>query len=91
MNNISETLAERGERYGAFIEHAEIAQGIQDVMRAAENWSTLDADMKQALSVIADKIARILNGRASYSDSWHDIAGYSLLVDTRLKKLEGEA
>ena len=57
--SVEKTLEERGSRYGRFIDHAVIAQGIQDVMRAAPNWSALDPDMKQALSVIADKIARI--------------------------------
>ena len=31
--NISETLAERGKRYGDFIGHGIIAQQIKDVMR----------------------------------------------------------
>jgi hypothetical protein len=86
--DISATLAERGGRYGQFIDHAKISQGLQDVMREAPNWNKLDVDMKQALSVIADKIARILNGSAYHSDNFHDIAGYALLVDRRLKDLE---
>lgn len=86
--SVENTLAERGSRYGKFIEHATIAQKLQEVMREPSNWSQLDPDMKQALTVIADKIARILNGSADYSDSWHDIAGYALLVDGRLKEIE---
>ena len=82
--SVEATLAERGARYGQFIDHAKIAQGLQDVMRESPNWVKLDVDMKQALSVIADKIARILNGDAGYTDSWHDIQGYSKLVETRL-------
>lgn len=88
MPDISETLAERGGRYGAFINHATIAQGIQDVMRNAPNWTALDPDMRQALSVIADKIARILNGDPYYEDSWHDIGGYSALVERRITELK---
>lgn len=90
MSDVSATLAERGARYGIFMNHATIAQNIQDVMRNTDSWAALDADMRQALTVIADKIARILNGKANYSDSWHDIAGYALLVDSRLKKLEAD-
>lgn len=88
QGSIDATLEERGARYGQFIDHAKIAQGLQDVMRESPNWSKLDVDMKQALSVIADKIARILNGDAGYTDSWHDIQGYSRLVETRLLALE---
>jgi hypothetical protein len=85
--DVSETLAQRGGRYGAFIEHAKIAQDIQDAMRSAPNWDKLDVDMRQALSVIADKIARILNGDPYYDDSWHDISGYATLVEKRIKEL----
>lgn len=43
----------------------------------------------EALEMIAHKIARILNGDLSYPDSWHDIAGYALRVEARLR--DGEA
>jgi hypothetical protein len=87
-NSIAATLAERGSRYGEFKDHAKIAQGVQDVMRAAPKWVFLDQDMKQALSVIADKIARILNGDPYYEDNWHDISGYATLIENRLNMLE---
>lgn len=82
---IDATLAERGARYGQFIHHAVIAQDLQDAMRRASGWSKLAADQKQALSVIADKIARMLNGDPDYLDNWHDIIGYAKLVEDRLR------
>lgn len=90
--SVEKTLEERGSRYGTFFEHARIAQALQDVMRSNGNWDHLAVDEKQALTTIADKIARILNAPAGtlYSDSFHDIAGYALLVDKRLKALEAE-
>lgn len=88
---IENTLTERGNRYGTFLDHATIAQGIQEVYRKGRNWDTLDYDIRQALVVISDKIARILNGDPFYSDNFHDIAGYAKLVDDRLKKIEAEA
>jgi hypothetical protein len=88
--DISATLAERGGRYGQFIDHAKIAQGLQDVLRDADNWNKLDVDMKQALTVIADKMARILNGDPYYDDNWHDIQGYAKLVEDRIRKERGE-
>lgn len=88
MSNVAATLQERGSRYGEFADHAKIAQGIQDVMRAAPKWDQLDLDMKQALSVIADKIARILNGDPFYLDNWHDISGYSTLIENRLNMIQ---
>lgn len=88
--DISATLAERGGRYGQFIAHAKISQGLQDVMREAPNWDKLEVDMRQALTTIVDKIARILNGDPYYSDSWHDVSGYATLVERRLVALENE-
>jgi hypothetical protein len=86
--SVENTLAERGSRYGQFINHAEIAQGLQAVIQKAPNWSSLDYDMRQALVVITDKIARILNGDPYYGDNWHDIQGYAKLVEDRVKELE---
>ena len=85
--SVSKTLEERGSQYGAFADHAKIAQGIQDIMRIAPKWDQLDSDMKQALSVIADKIARILNGDPFYVDNWHDIQGYAKLIEDRVNMI----
>jgi hypothetical protein len=84
MTTLSDTLKERGARYGSFIGHARIAQRLKDVMRSVPQWPMLDPDMKQAMELFADKQARILNGDPWYADSWHDIAGYAALVDQRL-------
>lgn len=84
MNNIAQTLNERGSRYGEFEHHAAIAQGLQDTMRSAPGWARLAADQKQALTVIADKVARMLNGDPGYMDNWHDIIGYATLVENRM-------
>ena len=83
---VKDTLIERGARYGDFTDHAEIAQDLQDCMRYYEGWNRLNCVQKQALTVIADKIARILNGDPNYADSWHDIQGYAKLVEDRLSK-----
>ncbi len=82
--DIDATLAERGARYGEFKDHAVIAQDLQDVMRTAPGWERLAPDQKQALTVISDKIARMLNGDPNYVDNWHDIIGYSKLIESRL-------
>lgn len=84
MTSIDKTLAERGSRYGDFTQHAEIAQDIQDAMRKNPRWGCLRPTQKQALTVIADKIARIISGYPDYADNWHDIQGYAKLVEDRL-------
>jgi len=57
-------------------------------MRAEPGWEKLAADQRQALTVIADKIARMLNGDPNYRDNWHDILGYAKLVDDRMAASE---
>lgn len=82
---VEQTLAERGNRYGEFLDNALTAQCLKTVMAESENWQDLAADMREALEMIAHKIARILNGDPTYTDSWHDIAGYAQLVERRLR------
>lgn len=95
--SLEETLKERGNRYGDFEHHAKIAQDLQDVMRKSTSgldeygvtkygWQELSFIQRQALTVIADKIARILSGDPDYADNWHDIQGYAKLVEDRLPK-----
>jgi hypothetical protein len=82
--SIEDTLAERGTRYGAFPEHARITQAIKAAMVDSPNWAGLRPDMKEALEMVAHKVARILNGDPLYADSWHDIIGYAKLVEDTL-------
>lgn len=80
MSDIDATLYDRGTRYGAFTSHAEITQKIKTLMGNTPNWYDLAPYQKEALEMIAHKIARILNGDPDYDDSWVDIAGYAQLV-----------
>ncbi len=84
MPSIDETLAERGARYGEFIDHANVTQSIKASIASGGNWDTLDDDMKECLEMVAHKIGRIVNGDPNYVDSWTDIIGYTRLVEKRL-------
>lgn len=87
--SVAATLDERGKRYGDFTNHARIAQNLQNCMRNEAGWSELSPVQKQALTVIADKIARIMSGDPNYADNWHDIGGYAMLVEERLPPQKG--
>lgn len=91
--NIDETLKERGERYGSFEGHAEIAQELKLVIRAAleRRHKIIGDDQFEALEMICHKIARIINGDPNYADNWVDIAGYAKLVADRLDREHGNA
>lgn len=85
-DTITRTLAERGDRYGIFMNHAEVTQTLKNVIRenlAARN-KRLSDDQVEALEMICHKIGRIVNGDPDYADSWVDIAGYAKLVADRL-------
>ena len=85
MSELDKTLAQRGEVYGRFVDHAAISQSIKRSMRAAPGWQELPDDMRESLEMLAHKVARILNGNPDYVDSWHDVSGYATLVEKRLK------
>jgi hypothetical protein len=98
--SVEQTLAERGKRYGDFTDHARLCQTLKHHMTAfsvttssgdsvsvRQPWYELSDVQKQALDVIADKIARILSGDPNYTDNWHDIQGYAKLVEDRLSAL----
>lgn len=85
LTNVTQVLEERGQRYGKFSDHSQIAQALKDVMRATPGWERLAPDQKESLEMVQHKIARVLNGDPDYADNWIDIAGYSTLVTGRLE------
>lgn len=85
---IEDVLAERGNVYGKFHCHAVIAQTLKFQMQETPGWANLSLPQREALEMIAHKIARILNGNPDYPDSWIDIAGYAKLVANILEHNE---
>lgn len=85
-SDVRKTLKQRGARYGEFSGHADISQSLKAVMHKTDNWQALSNDKKEALEMIMHKVARVLNGDPEYNDNWHDIAGYSGLVEANLKR-----
>lgn len=85
-SNLEATLAERGQRYGRFIDHATVTQDLKQVIAThlRLHHKVLAADQQEALEMICHKIGRIVSGDANYDDSWRDIGGYSMLVCDRL-------
>jgi hypothetical protein len=82
---IDDILTARGKRYGKFEDHARISQALKECMRMQTGWARLRHDQREALEMVAHKVARILNGDPTYDDSWTDIAGYAELVAERLR------
>ncbi len=86
MNDIVGTLKERDSQYGTYIDQAAISQDIKAAMQKGRRWGELAPDQRETLDLIANKIARILNGNPDFHDSWFDIQGYAKLVADRLAK-----
>jgi len=88
QNLLASTLKARGKSYGNFSSVADVAQKLKRVI--GEELHTRDKqlapDQHEALSMICSKIARIINGDPDLIDNWHDIAGYSSLVEARLSE-----
>jgi len=87
VTTLTETLKERGSRYGTFVGHAEVTQKLKRVMadELAKRHKVVTDDQWEALEMIAHKIGRIINGDPDYADSWIDVAGYAKLVADRLE------
>lgn len=85
LTGVDALLAEREGRYGAYKDHARVSQGLKHVMIGTDGWKALYPYQKEALEMIAHKIARVLNGDPGYADNWVDIAGYAQLVVNELE------
>ena len=86
MSDIEETLKERGSNYGTFYDNAGSCQHLKNFFKLHDSWKDMSAYHKEALDMIAHKLARILNGDPNYIDSWVDIAGYATLVAKEIQK-----
>lgn len=85
VDAVTATLGERAKVYGKFADLAGIAQRIKTaIYDSVEVRQPLAPDQREALDMIASKIARIINGDPNHHDHWHDIAGYARLVADRL-------
>lgn len=84
QSSIVKTLAERQSTYGDFSKVAEMTQGLLFVM-SQYGYSDMPDTHKESIHMIASKLARIVNGDNNHLDSWHDIGGYSKLIENLIE------
>ena len=84
-NAIRSVLNQREKNYGDYSDVSDTSQRIKNVLRQNPNWDELFQFQRESLDMIANKIARIVNGNNEYADSWIDIVGYAQLVVDRLE------
>ena len=85
MKTIEDTLKEREARYGKFEDFSDICQSLKQVLHGSFKWDSLSHEHREALEMIAHKMARVLNGDPNYADNWHDISGYAKLAEDATK------
>lgn len=74
--NTTELLTQRESTHGDFHQGALI---FDDITKHIQNAPHLDSSHKYALTMIATKITRILQGNPHEVDHWQDICGYATL------------
>jgi len=72
-------INERAKTHGDYKTTAAWSQSIKDMFRGSPNWQHMNDGQKEALEMIAVKLARLLNGNPQFPDHWEDISGYGKL------------
>lgn len=88
MSNVNQTLEKRGEVYGNFSQGISLEAEILSLIKGrhyAEHETDMDLWYEVAISKIVMKLSRLAVS-PKHLDSWHDIAGYAVLVETHLKE-----
>lgn len=82
--SVEETLAERNQTHGDFLEQAKTAQMLKQVLRNTPNWKSMVLDQRESLESSMTKISRICHGNHNEPDHWFDLSGYAQLIWSRL-------
>lgn len=85
MNTPDDTIKDREPRYGSFTERAHMLRQFKHIAENTPSYVNMTAAQQEGLLSIFGKISRLLNGDGGDKDSWHDIAGYALLVEDSIK------
>jgi hypothetical protein len=86
MPKIEDTLAQRGSAYGDWREQGRVAQNLKRAMHDSPNWLKIPSYMREGLDMVQHKISRVLNGNPFYDDNFHDMIGYTKLMQDRSKQ-----
>jgi hypothetical protein len=79
---VSNVLKERGGRYGSFSDNAKSTQLVYELLTHRD----MPNEIKEAIHMIAHKLARVRHGDCMYEDSFVDIAGYATLASNWIKE-----
>jgi hypothetical protein len=75
------TIPNRDHQHGGMEAVGQLAQNMKGALRSGDNWHRLTPGEREALDMIAHKIARILSGADPHDHQhWEDVAGYAQAV-----------
>lgn len=81
MTQPEPTIPNRDHQHGGIEAVGETSQSLKQTMRLSPNWRKLTNGEREALDLVAHKIARILSGADPHdSQHWEDVAGYPMAV-----------
>ena len=86
IDSTTELLIEREITHGDFTEVAKFAQAYRELFQSHPGWQHLPPHAREAISMKASKMARIMCGAPDFPDHWNDDAGYSRLVADRCRR-----
>ncbi|AJD82806.1 hypothetical protein [Achromobacter xylosoxidans] len=66
--------------YGTFCGRAELTVDLLERMQKHPKWVAIPPWGKWALTMLVEKIGRIIEGDPKYDDNWKDIGGYAELA-----------
>lgn len=78
---LDDTLKERHGQHGKFEDNAETTEKILGILRDTPNYHKLPNLVKVGIWHIVHKLARACCGDWRHKDHWHDIGGYSKLIE----------
>jgi len=92
MTNVTDTLGQRGSRYGKMERNAVLTQTLMDEVEVAaiQSGQVLTPMHKECLHMIMGKVSRMVCGDQFYADNPHDIAGYATLLEEYIYKTHVE-
>ena len=92
MTNVTDTLVQRGNRYGSMEDNALLTQTLMfSVLAGARDSGHVLTPMhKECLHMIMHKVSRMVCGDPLYADNPHDIAGYASLLEEYINELNAE-
>lgn len=82
--DVNSTLSTRGNSHGDFIQNGRVMQSLKDLIRTGPSYQQLTPYQREAVDMICHKLGRIVCGDPNFIDHWHDICGYSQLVENIL-------